>query len=109
MEIQAIHEWVLSLSANYNVNPYIFAAIYVGAIPFFTASVAWLIRNKRKNRPLALPILSTGFWLTSAYLYLIIAGDNVPFWVYLIIFGLLGLGIYSTIKKINSKQKDINL
>ncbi|MDR8389713.1 hypothetical protein NC796_01105 [Aliifodinibius sp. S!AR15-10] len=109
MEIQVIHEWVMSLSANYNVNPYIFAAIYLGAIPFFTASVAWLIRNKRKNRPLTLPILSTGFWLTSAYLYLIIAGDNVPFWVYMVIFGLLGLGTYSTMKKINGKRKDITL
>jgi ABC-type Co2+ transport system permease subunit len=106
MELELINEWLMGLSANYNVNPYIFAGIYVGAIPFFTLSVAWLIRNKKKNRSIALPVISTGFFLSSAYLYLMVAGENVPAWVYVLMIGLLGYGIYSTIKKIRSTQKD---
>ncbi|MDZ7691921.1 MAG: hypothetical protein U5K69_12470 [Balneolaceae bacterium] len=107
MELQAIHEWLMSLSADYNVNPYIFAAIYVGAIPFFTASVAWIIRNKKKDKPITLPILSTGLCMSSAYIYLIIAGEGVPVWVYVLIVGLLGYGIYSIFNRIQKKKKDI--
>ena len=33
--IEAFSDWFLSLGANYGVNPWIFGAIYVGAIPFF--------------------------------------------------------------------------
>lgn len=97
----------MNLSADYNVNPYIFATIYVGAIPFFTVSVAWIIRNKKQKKPVTLPVLSTGFFLSSAYLYLLVAGENVPVWVYAVVVGLLGYGIYSTFKKITEKHKDI--
>ena len=43
-------EWFLSLGESYGVNPFIFGGIYVGAIPFFSLSIAWLIRNVRPNR-----------------------------------------------------------
>jgi O-antigen/teichoic acid export membrane protein len=106
MELELINEWLMGLSENYNVNPYIFGGIYVGAIPFFTLSVAWIIRNKRKGKPITLPIISTGFFLSSAYLYLMIAGENVPIWVYILIIGLLGYGIYSTFMKIKNTSKE---
>lgn len=106
MEFEFVHEWLMGLSANYNVNPYIFAGIYVGAIPFFTLSFAWLVRNKRTNRSITLPVISTGFFLSSAYLYLMVAGENVPAWVYILIIGLIGYGIYSTIKKVKNTQKE---
>jgi len=106
MELELINEWLMGLSENYNVNPYIFGGIYVGAIPFFTLSVAWIIRNKRKGKPITLPVISTGFFLSSAYLYLMIAGENVPIWVYILIIGLLGYGIYSTFMKIKNTNKE---
>lgn len=106
MEFELIHDWLMNLSENYNVNPYIFAGIYVGAIPFFTLSVAWIVRNKRKNKQITLPVLSTGFFLSSAYIYLMIAGENVPTWVYLLIIVLLGYGIYTTFNKIKNTKKE---
>jgi len=33
--LETFKEWFLSLGEKYNVNPYIFGGIYVGAIPFF--------------------------------------------------------------------------
>jgi len=97
----------MGLSANYNVNPYIFAAIYVGAIPFFTASLTWLIRNIKRGKSITIPILSTGFWFSSAYLYLLIFGEHVPAWVYVFIFILIGYGIYSTYHKVTDKKEKI--
>ncbi|MBD3617587.1 MAG: hypothetical protein HUJ22_13560 [Gracilimonas sp.] len=106
MGLELLHEWLMGLSEDYNVNPYIFGGIYVGAIPFFTLSVAWIIRNKRQKKSITLPVLSTGFFLSSAYIYLMIAGENVPAWVYVLIIGLLGYGIYSTFRKIKNKQEN---
>ena len=104
---EVVKEWFLGLGRNYGVNPIIFGSIYVGAIPFFTLSIGWLVRNYRKNKSIILPALSSGFFFVSAYLYLIIAGRNVPFWVYLFIIVLIvGSGI-STYKKIKGKIKAV--
>ncbi len=37
----AAQAWVMGLGAQYGVNPVIFGAIYVGAIPFFSCSPGW--------------------------------------------------------------------
>ena len=106
MDLTSIKEWLLGLGAEYGVNPIIFAAIYVGAIPFFTLSIAWLVRNIRSGKPTTLPILSAGFFFVSAYIYLLIAGRNIPVWVYALIVGLIVYGAYSTYLKINKRTSD---
>ena len=92
--------WFLSLGEKYGVNPIIFGSIYVGAIPFFGLSLGWLIRSMRNKRPIVPPLLTTGFFFVSAYLYLILAGKNIPFWVYVFIAGMIALGVFSTLKKV---------
>lgn len=104
--LETLHEWIMGLSADYSVNPYIFATIYVGAIPFFTVSVAWIMRNLKQNKPIALPILSMGFCLSSAYIYLLIVGENIPYWVYVLVIFLLAYGLYSTYQRIKDKRKN---
>ncbi len=106
MSWQSIKDWLLSLGENYGVNPIIFAVIYVGAIPFFYLSIAWLIRNIRKKKSIALPAISSGFFFISAYLYLIISGHNVPWWVYVFVVALIAFGIFSTLKKIREKTRE---
>lgn len=103
---EAISEWFYSLGANYGVNPLIFGAIYVGAIPFFSLSIAWLVRNYKKGKSVALPAMSAMFFFISAYLYLAIVGRNVPYWVYGILVALIVYGAYSTIKKVRSQISD---
>jgi len=80
-----------------------FGAIYVGAIPFFTASVAWLVRSVRRKRPLLPPLLSAGFFFMSAYLYLIAVGRNVPAWVWCLIGGMVVLGGVGAARKIRKR------
>ncbi|MDX1740587.1 MAG: hypothetical protein R3178_04800 [Rhodothermales bacterium] len=94
---------IMAVGADYGVNPFVFATIYVGAVPFFTASVAWLIRNLRRRRPITLPVLSAGFFFVSAYLYLLVAGRNIPLWVYGLVGAMLAYGTYSTVKKIKQQ------
>lgn len=93
----------MGLRREYDVNPLVFAAIYVGAIPFFMLSLAWLVRNLRRKRSILLPALSASFFFISAYLYLLIAGRGIPAWVYGIIVLMIAGGAYSTIKKIRKQ------
>ncbi|MBT8400433.1 MAG: hypothetical protein KJO98_08155 [Rhodothermia bacterium] len=106
MDLTSILDWLLGLGEQYGVNPIIFAAIYVGAIPFFTLSIAWLVRNIRSGRPTTLPILSAGFFFVSAYIYLLIAGKNIPAWVYALIVGLLIYGAYSSYLKVKRRTTE---
>jgi hypothetical protein len=99
----SLQDWFLGLGERYGVNPLIFGIIYIGAIPFFLLSLGWLIRNIRSKKSIILPVLCTGFFFVSAYLYLIIAGRNIPVWVYLFIAALVLYGIYSTWMKIKQK------
>ncbi len=104
---ETFKDWFLSLGEKYNVNPFIFGGIYLGAIPFFFISLSWTIKNIKKKRPVVLPILLTCFFFILAYLYLLIAGKNIPVWVYFFIALMIGYGIFSAVKRVKSKTKKI--
>ncbi len=99
-------EWFLSLGDQYGVNPIIFGSIYVGAIPLFTVSVAWLVRNLRRKQSIVLPALSASFFFVSAYLYLLVVGHNIPLWVYGFIAVMIAYGVYSTVQKIRRQAAE---
>ncbi|MEM8485678.1 MAG: hypothetical protein AAF564_09010 [Bacteroidota bacterium] len=100
---QSIVGWFMGLGAQYGVNPIIFGSIYVGAIPFFTLSLGWFIRNLKQKKPIAIPALSAGFFFISAYLYLLIAGQNIPVWVYGVVALLIIFGVYTTVNKVRAQ------
>lgn len=101
--IEAFQDWFLSLGAKYGVNPWIFGAIYVGAIPFFLASTAWLVKRARAGRSTVVPALCAGLCFVSAYIYLAIAGRNIPAWVWAFLAVLLVYGAFSTIRDTRRK------
>ncbi|MEC7907576.1 MAG: hypothetical protein VYC82_10170 [Verrucomicrobiota bacterium] len=74
----AATEWFWGLGDEYGVDPIVFGSIYVGGIPLFTLSIAWLIKAKREGKPLFWPTVSASFWFISSYLYLFVAGTNIP-------------------------------
>lgn len=101
-----INNWILTLGADYGVNPYVFAAIYVGAIPFFLASIAWLVRNARAGKSTVLPTLLSGLFFCSAYIYLGIYGEDVPAWVWALLGILIAYGAFSTIRDTRRKIRE---
>jgi hypothetical protein len=116
MSLTAFNQWFLGLGAQYGVNPYIFGTLYVGAIPFFLMSVAWLIRRRSRGLSITIPALCSGTFFVSAYIYLAIAGRNIPVWVWLFIAALLAYGSWSAVRNIRRKSdaaaaklKDIRL
>tara|TARA_B100000678_G_scaffold220221_1_gene187557 strand:+ start:656 stop:1006 length:351 start_codon:yes stop_codon:yes gene_type:complete len=101
--LESINEWILALGAQYNVNPYVFAGIYVGAIPFFLASIAWLVKRARAGRSTLLPTMLAGFFFVSAYLYLAIFGQDIPLWVWIFLAALIAYGAWSQVRETRRK------
>ena len=97
-------DWFMSLGGQYGVNPIIFGSLYVGSIPFFTLSLGWVIKNIRKGRPITLPVILTGIFFISAYLYLVVVGKNIPFWVYLVIVAMIVFGVASIINRLRQSS-----
>lgn len=103
MDLNTLKEWIFGLGVQYNVDPVIFGIIYVGAMPFFWLCIAWFIRNFKNKEPIFFPAFGAGFFFIIPYLYIIIAGNNVPLWVYGIITLMIFFGAYSTWKTILNK------
>ncbi len=88
----AIRDWFFGLGAAYGVDPLVFGTIYVGAIPFFTLAVAWTVRRLRRGESAVVPALAAGFCFVSAYLYLLLAGRNIPWWIYGVVAAMVAGG-----------------
>ena len=101
--LASFNDWFLGLGAQYGVNPYIFGAIYIGAIPFFLASIGWLVKRARAGRSTVAPTMLAGFFFVSAYLYLAVFGQDIPVWVWMFLAGLLAYGAWSTIRDTRRK------
>ena len=101
--LESLNQWFLSLGADYGVNPYVFGAIYIAAIPFFLLSVGWLVKRARSGRSTVVPTLLAGFFFVSAYIYLAIAGTNIPVWVWIFLAVLVAYGAFSTVRDTRKK------
>lgn len=107
MNWEQIYEWFMGLGEPYGVNPIIFGSIYVGAIPFFWVAITWLVYNIKNKKSVTGPVLMACACAVSAYVYLIIAGENVPLWVYGFIAAIIVYAIYSTLNKVKQKRSEI--
>jgi len=96
-------DWVLGLGDAYGVNPVIFGILYIASIPPYLASIGWIVRNYRRGKPIALPVMSTGLFFIAPAIYLLAAGRNVPWAFYAAIGFMVLYGIFTTWKKVNKR------
>lgn len=100
-----LHDWFLGLGSQYGVNPVVFGAIYVGAIPFFLLSIGWLVRRLRAGRSIVVPVMCAGCCFVSAYMYLAVVGHDIPVWVWVALVLLVGYGAVSTIRDVRKRTR----
>ncbi len=100
MDLQTLLHTAVQTAEAYGVDPLTFGIIYVVAIPLFLASVAWLVRSARGGRPLAMPAACASFSFFSSYLYILMMGENMPVWVYVLIGVMVVYGIGATFLKV---------
>ncbi len=101
-----LHDWFFALGADYGVNPVIFGAVYVGAVPFFLLSIGWLVRRLRAGKSIVLPVLCAGLCFVSASLYLALVGHDIPLWVWAALALLIAYGVFSTVRDVLRRSRD---
>lgn len=97
-EVYAILDEVQALGARHGVDPIVFAGIYIGAIPFFLLFSGLAVRRLRAGRPATLWIVAAGLCFVSAYLYLAVAGHDIPAWVWAVVAVLAGYGAWGAVR-----------
>lgn len=106
MEWQIVKDWLFDLGAQYGVNPILFGSLYLGSTPLLTLSLAWLIRNWQQRRSIVLPIVSATLFFVATYLYLLIAGDDLPLWIYLFVAASVGSSLILVVRKIQRQLQE---
>jgi len=106
MDIQVLQQTMVRTAESYGVDPVTFGVIYVVAIPFFLASVAWLMRCVRNQQSIVLPATCSSFFFLSSYLYVLAVGDNMPVWVYVVMGVMIAYGIGATVLKVRWQLRE---
>ena len=90
---------------TYHVDPVIFAVIYLASVPVFYYSLFRAIRALARGLKSEAMRWSTVFLCTivAPFLYVLVVGRNLPWWVYAIIAVLVGRGAYSVVARLRGK------
>ena len=95
-------QWRSTIQASYGVNPYLYIALTtVCAFPFYYSIYRLTKALATKQRRQA-SLWSSVFLGASAlpYLYVLVCGSNMPWWIYLILGALLAQGTVSLVRKL---------
>jgi hypothetical protein len=93
-------EWLGSLGTEYGVDPLVYAILYVGAAPLFFGSLGWLIRRIRHGESVLAPAIASAVFFSLPALYVIVAGRDLPAWVYLVLAALAVVGAVAAVRRV---------
>ena len=104
--LAAVISWIEGLARTareeYGVNPVIFLAIYLACVPVFYYSLFRMLRALAKRLGKQVMLWSAIFLGTNVapFLYVLLFGRNLPWWVYGVIALLVGQGVLSLVLKL---------
>jgi CDP-diglyceride synthetase len=102
-----INEQAAFARAQFGVNPWIFLGLMVACAPFFYYSIYRLVRAVAKKEKGRITLWSSVFLAATAtpYLYVLLFGRNLPWYIYLILAALLAQGAYSFVNKVRGPRE----
>jgi hypothetical protein len=104
--ITMFKDWVISLGEKHGVDPLILGSLYlVSKVCFFTC-LGWVFKNLRAKKPVVFQLLLASAFFSIPYMYIMIAGRNISWWVYVFIISMFCYGIYSLWKKVTVKPEE---
>ncbi len=92
---------------TYGVDPIIFLVLYFGCVPFWYYSLFRTIRALARRSGNAILLWSAVFLAANVipFLYVMLFGRNLPWWVYGLIAVLIGMGLFSLVRKIRESPR----
>ena len=104
--ISKIEELMQAARDNYGVNPVVFLVIYLVCVPIFYYSLFRTFRAIAKKIGKEVMLWSAIFLCSNVahFLYVLLCGRNIPWWVYGIIALLIGQGVLSLVMKLRGSS-----
>ena len=104
-----IHATMQTARTAYQVDPIVFLTIYLVSTPFFYYSIFRMVRALAKKRHGEITVWSMVFLAATAapFVYVLIFGRNLPWWVYVVIGLLIGQGVFSLVRKLTRKPEPV--
>ncbi len=87
---------------TYGVNPIIFLVLYLGCVPVWYYSLFRSIGAAARRLGNAAMLWSAVFLIATVlpFVYVMIFGRNIPWWIYALIAVLVAQGIYALVKRL---------
>ena len=87
---------------TYAVNPVVFLVLYLACVPVWYYSLFRTIRAPAARSANAIMLWSAIFLLSTVlpFVYVMLFGRNIPWWVYVLIAVLIGQGLLSLVRKV---------
>ena len=100
-----VAQWLQATRARYGVNPLVFLALMTFCAPVFYYSIYRIVRAVAAKQAAQLNLWTMIFLLATLlpYLYVLLFGHNLPWWVYLIVAALMAQGAYTVILRRKGK------
>ena len=99
----AIKEYYTTIGNKYHVDPVIFLGIHIVATPLFIFASAWIVKKYKKKKSIFLPAVTSVLIFNAANIYLILFGENIPWYIYFILALTSIITGYLSILKIKNK------
>jgi hypothetical protein len=96
-----------SARVKYDVDPIVFIIIYFCSVPFFYYSLFRMTRALAKKKGSEIMVWSMVFLAATAapFIYVLLFGRNLPWWVYGVIALLIGQGVFNLVKRLRKKPE----
>ena len=87
---------------SYGVDPVAFLIIYLASAPVFYFSIFRMVRALAKGLRQEITIWSMVFLASTAapFVYVLLFGRNLPWWVYVVIGLLVAQAVYSLVRRL---------
>jgi len=99
--------YMKATEAQYAVNPVVFIVLLTACAPFFYFSIYKLIRALAKKDANRIMAWSAVFLCSTIlpYLYVLLFGRGMPWWIYLVLGVLIAQGVYSLVGKLRGGRR----
>jgi len=103
--ISRVQELLRAARENYGVDPIVWLVISTAAAPLFYYSIYRLVKALAKKRGNEIMLWSAVFLAATIapYLYVLLFGRNLPWWIYGAVALLVGQGVFSLVRKLVKK------
>jgi len=103
-----IQELLRIVQDDYRVNPVVFLIIYMVCVPVFYYSLFRTVQSLARKLGKEVVLWSAVFLCANIapFIYVLLFGQNIPWWVYVIIAILVGLGLLSLIMRLGRNPAD---